>query len=77
MDRYLEIVQIVDGRLFDEECYERANVPESAKDCAPGFYAVLRPSGAASGSFDCGVTFVGPFASARLAQCVSKGGPHD
>ena len=73
MGAHVEIVQIVDGRVFDEECYERAVVPEAASRRAPGYYAVTWPSEGAVGRFDASAVFIGPFQTAEQAGSVAHG----
>jgi hypothetical protein len=72
MDAHLEIVQIVGGRVFDEECYERAVAPEMAAEWAPGFYAVTWPSGRFAGCLDASAVLIGPFESAEQAGSVAR-----
>ena len=76
MERHVEIVQIVDGRVFDAECYECATVSEDAPG-RPGFYAVLRHAAPENRRLNCRATFIGPFASARQAESAfTAGGGH-
>ena len=72
MIRRRGVVQVADGRVFDEECYECAHV-RVGKDCTPGFYAVEWPIGAVSGRLDVRPTLIGPFPTAVQAEGASGG----
>jgi len=64
----LEVVRVVDGHVFDAECYERATIPESATPPASGFYVVTWPSGSTAIPFDASAVFAGPFATPEQAN---------
>ena len=60
-----EIVQVVDGRVFDEEWYERTAY---AADMPAGFYALLWPLDQDRPRREATARFVGPFSNARMAR---------
>jgi hypothetical protein len=65
-----EIVQVVEGRLFDEDCYERTGSFETALETQSGYYAVLWPfEHVASRS---SARFLGPFPDARFAAAQAE-----
>ena len=64
----LEVVRVVDGHVFDAECYERATISDSAMPPASGFYVVTWPSGATTIPFDASAVFAGPFATPEQAN---------
>ena len=61
-----EVMQLVDGRLFDEESYERTGLLAGSHPTASGYYVVVWASDRAptQGARPC---FVGPFPSSDLA----------
>ena len=64
----LEVVRVVDGRVFDAESYERATISESPSPPASGFYVVTWPSDSATVPFDVSAVFAGPFATPEQAN---------
>ena len=62
-----EIVRVVEGRLFDEDCYERTGVFEPALHSRGGFYAVLWPAEDAASRWRSPARLLGPFPDARFA----------
>ena len=68
MVEQLEVVRVIDGRVFDAECYERATISDSPTPPACGFYVVTWPSGCTTIPFDAGAVFAGPFATPEQAN---------
>ena len=64
----LEVVRVIDGRVFDAESYERATISDSPMSPASGFYVVTWPEGCTTISFDMGAVFAGPFATPEQAN---------
>jgi hypothetical protein len=64
----LEVVRVIEGRVFDAESYERATISDSPAPPASGFYVVTWPEGATAISFDLGAVFAGPFATPEQAN---------
>jgi hypothetical protein len=62
-----EILQVVEGHLFDEDCYERTGALEWTLDARPGFYAVLWPAKDAASRSRSPMRLLGPFPDARVA----------
>ena len=63
-----EIVQLVDGRLFDVESYELASAPEALTRSAPGYYLLYRPFQGGHEPNEPVIRFVGPFPTAAYAN---------
>lgn len=67
-----EIVQIVEGRLFDEEWYERTGAFASGLDAQSGFYALLWPLEEAKQHPASTASLLGPFPDARVARSQAR-----
>ena len=63
-----EVLQVIEGHLFDEDCYERTGAFEWTLDPQPGFYAVLWPAKDAASRSRSPMRLLGPFHDARVAK---------
>jgi hypothetical protein len=68
----VEIIRIVDGHLFDVECYERTASMAVSCDRAAGYYVVSWPKEARNARFDSGAIFLGPYATAEEATSIAR-----
>jgi len=62
-----EILRVVEGRLFDEDCYERTGAFEWTLDARPGFYVALWPAEDGAPRSRSPARLLGPFPDARVA----------
>ena len=67
-----EILQVVEGHLFDEDCYERTGAFEWTLDAQTGFYAVLWPAEDAASRSCSPMRLLGPFPDARVARAQAQ-----
>jgi hypothetical protein len=65
-----EIVQVIEGRLFDEDCYERTGSFETTLETQSGYYAVLWPSEQVAPRSS--ARLLGPFPDARFAAAQAE-----
>lgn len=67
-----EVVQVVGGRLFDAESYERTDALSGSFPSESGYYVIVRRSEAPASSSDARASFVGPFLSEELAIAAAE-----
>ncbi len=72
MQGKVEIVRVVDGHLFDAECYERTAMMAGPCDHASGYYVVSWPAEAKTTRFDSEAVFLGPYTSAEEATSIAQ-----